>query len=37
MKYREDFKHLKQKIKKLEDKLEKVCLEYLVNPLNTNM
>lgn len=25
VKYREDFKHMKQKIKKLEDKLVKVC------------
>lgn len=25
LKYREDFKHIKQKVKKLDDKIEKVC------------
>lgn len=29
VKYREDFKHMKQKIKKLEDKIEKVRLKLL--------
>lgn len=31
VKYREDFKHIKQKIKKLEDKIEKVRLTLLNN------